>query len=96
MWYYYVTQVIPPKAAKVWMGTMFTYGFTRTYRSEYPMCMNQSAWKCGWSTFRGLVYTFPPLGAYALLETAGRSIVGPEKMPYLYTDGLTVNRRVWV
>lgn len=81
---------------------MFSYGFLRTMNADYNnnVC---PAFKVAWSTFRGCVYA-SPFGVYHLGETACRASIKfhtnhpqhQSNFMVLYTDGLTVNKNVFV
>lgn len=97
-WSHHFIGAISPTFAKVWMTSMFGYGFLRSYRADYPSPLDYVPFRLGWSTCRGFMYA-SPLGVYYLGETLGRFGFKRESSqlyPFLYTDGLTVNRRIFI
>lgn len=103
MWIYQAMQVISPRAVKVWVSGMFSYGFLRTMNADYMHYNNNvcPAFKLAWSTIRGCVYA-SPLGVYHLGETPCRAALHSHHSHHsqhymlLYTDGVTVNKNVFV
>lgn len=97
---YYSTLVISPNVVKFWIVPMFTYGFLRTYRSEYPIGFHHHRHKIVWSLFRAMWYV-SPAGILSLMDTVHRArikwtAVDPSMFPSCYTDGITYNPNVLV
>lgn len=96
----YVTSVVDPKLVKYWMTPMFVYGFTRTFRGEYPEPINLYTHRLVFSLLSGVMYA-SPVGVLKLLETANRAQVkymnlDPKAYPSIYFDGFIRNRNVLV
>ena len=91
---------IPPRVLKYWVAPMFTYGFFRTARSEYPVGFDLLTHRLVWSTVQGVLYA-SPVGVFKLLSTVDRVQIKwsdrpRELYPNSYTDGVTKNERVFI